>query len=483
MNRKFSKILSYFLFGFIFVLQSCQKEDYQEFNQSNTKIYHKKFSDIIKENMFRTAFEKVNKVQRKLSSASKTTAMEQQNGFKIASEEANVIVNDSMTSYTLSIVRDNTPDNEFENLIIIVPKNNSTETTAFIYKYTSTTSFKEVSFDPKTFSGTKTLTPIDFDLTIVNSLNQNPDDLLVCHPVESWYCYGEGHHTSSDGCTMGFSITENNCVNIATGGTGDSGNTNTGTNTGGTYGNGSYSSTTSGPKVVTATVPPCKTCDSNFSTDPCASLTKMQTNSTINNALNNLNNNISLPVETAYPISKDIENNYNTPGMLTSDPSKPNQIDLSNYIGGNYIGICHTHPEPSSQYVHMFSPEDIMMLYNLAKKHNIPNNNKDYGEYFVTLTQTEGTFAIKIKDAAAFKNIMRVQNTNRLKFNKDLKDLQKSYSNQDLNTMTKDLLELMKKYGLDQSIGVYQKDGIGKWSELVLDPINPNNPVKPNPCN
>lgn len=487
MNRKLSKILSFFLFGFIFVLQSCQKEDYQEFNQSTPKIYHKKFSDIIKENTFRTTFEKVNKAQRKLTSASKTTAMEQQNGFKIASEEANVIVNDSMTSYTLSIVRDNTPDNEFENLIIIVPKNNSTKITAFIYKYTSTTSFKEVSFDPKTFSGTKTLTPIDFDLTIVNSLNQNPDDLLICHPVESWYCYGAGHHSSSDGCTMGFSITEYNCVNIATGGPLDpSGSANTGTNTGGGYGNGSYSNTTSGPKVVTATVPPCKTC--NLISDPCSQLKKISNNSNIRSAINNLKTKTGETKEYGYYLTQNsnFAGGVNPPSVANSSPATPNVINMP--TGGNNLGAFHTHPASGEDWVPMFSDGDLNYLYWVARDHNNNGNPKDFSEYILTLTVPESTFAIKINDwnkFIAFRGDSKWKNSpngRKGEYPPLTKKYDKITASGNMEDLEKALLQTLKDF--DAGVSLYEaSNDLQSWSELTLDPNIATNPPVKKPCN
>ncbi len=100
----------------------------------------------------------------------------------------------------------------------------------------------------------------------------------------------------------------------------------------------------------------------------------------------------------------------------------------------------------------------------------------DYSEFFLTLTVTEGTYAIKIKNVAkffAFRN-------NPIWNNKDnsLKALRKKYNKRlptdDIKNFQKDLLELFVE--MDAGIGLYQvNENLTSWEEIIIKFLQPYN--------
>ena len=186
--------------------------------------------------------------------------------------------------------------------------------------------------------------------------------------------------------------------------------------------------------------------------------------------------------EHGFAFKKDNTNNsYQNPVVVPPDPNNPKNLFVNNYIGGDYIGIFHTHPHPSYGDYPMFSDMDINTLFNLARKGTTAAGQvKNYSEFVLTLTTNDGTFAIKIKDVTKFFSVVN-NNSSKIK-TEMLKKYRKRLSTDNMNGFKKDFLNLIKE--LDMGIGLYEANtDFSQWSEVNLDPINANNiPVKSN-CN
>ena len=207
--KKLKLLFAIILAGFL--LFSCQKDAYDDaIYQSQFKVSHKKFEDLINQPKFSKAISKVKGDIKNITLSTNNTVgsrtiMENQYNFTISDKLVNVIEKDTLTSYTLFITRDDTPTNVFENLVVQV--NNQNQTHAFILKYTSDTDINQSDFNVRDFKGQKTITPIVYNPAQASLTVYNED----CFDVSSWYCYGPGHHSSSDGCTKGYLITSQVC--------------------------------------------------------------------------------------------------------------------------------------------------------------------------------------------------------------------------------------------------------------------------------
>jgi hypothetical protein len=68
------------------------------------------------------------------------------------------------------------------------------------------------------------------------------------------------------------------------------------------------------------------------------------------------------------------------------------------------------------------------------------------------------------------------------KFEEDLTELQiRRGNNASQIILQKDFLKILDEFEL--GIGLYEQNSNGDWSEINLDPINPNNTPIKTPCN
>jgi hypothetical protein len=217
---------------------------------------------------------------------------------------------------------------------------------------------------------------------------------------------------------------------------------------------------------------------------PCHNLNKISFDFNLTSSLNELKNQTHLPIEKGFAIEKNPTNGtFKNPTPASADPIRPEAIAMNSYLGGDFIGLFHTHPP----FVYpMFTHGDIDTLFWLARRHNSNGTPKNYGEYFITMTAPQGTYAIKIKDWAKFQSLRN----NRWKGDKGLEVmLQDNFLKRDIdgdiNLLIKDILDIFKT--LDAGIGLYKSDdSFGNWSEIVheLNPMSPNfGQPKLIPCN
>ena len=89
---------------------SCEKEIYDDaLYQDNLKLEKFTFSTLIKNEKFITAYSKIMKT--KTNDYANKTVMEEQYGFTIVDEPVHVLQNDTITSYTMLIKREENPNN------------------------------------------------------------------------------------------------------------------------------------------------------------------------------------------------------------------------------------------------------------------------------------------------------------------------------------------------------------------------------------
>ncbi len=201
---------------------SCNlEEEYasEKIHQDNMSVYHKNFNELLKNNKFIKAY---NKVLTKKSQTAKT-AMEEQYQFTIANNLANVVEGNNEISYTLLIQREVNDPKSFENLVIISDSLNNTS--AYIIKYSSNNQINTSNFNPSNSEFSKQITPIIYNPTIINESSK--EAYYYCYDIMFWVCTYTGH-TTTGVCTHGHYETVTVCeevIGTGTGGdaTGDSG--------------------------------------------------------------------------------------------------------------------------------------------------------------------------------------------------------------------------------------------------------------------
>lgn len=216
---------------------------------------------------------------------------------------------------------------------------------------------------------------------------------------------------------------------------------------------------------------------------PCQQLSIMTMNFALKNALADLKTKTGETKEYGYKVTK-TNSTFNNPISNNADPNNPNQIVME--AGGNNIGCYHIHPDPATTGTYpMFSGTDIKYLLDVAKFHNNGFREKDFSEYFITLTVGGGTFALKIKDFLNFRRQMdlyySVPNGIKERLEKEHYDFREPTA--DINLFKKDFLTVTRYLG----IGLYEASSdLSSWSEVVLD-LNPMSPTfsepKNIPCN
>ena len=87
------------------------------------------------------------------------------------------------------------------------------------------------------------------------------------------------------------------------------------------------------------------------------------------------------------------------PTAMTTVNGNTDRLNINNYIGGNYVGISHTHTNPNVKDASgataepIFSGSDVLALIRLANGYT--GGTKVYSDFFLTLTTNAGTYALK----------------------------------------------------------------------------------------
>jgi hypothetical protein len=170
---------------------------------------------------------------------------------------------------------------------------------------------------------------------------------------------------------------------------------------------------------------------------------------------------------------------YGVPSVV---PSVGSSVDMSQRLGGNYVGCFHNHTNHYlTNSVPMFSAHDVRMLRSYARDHDISSNEKNYSVYFIGLvTKSENVYMLKIKDWNKIDAFFSSP--------KNLKDLDemlmKKYTNLKLtgnfsqSNLEKEFLKILNQLdigvGFFEEISVTNSDGSSekKWHEITLDSNN-----------
>jgi hypothetical protein len=477
-------------------MTNCQiEEEFVNKKQSqNFKITKQTFEELILNEKFNNAFVNLPKLKSAITSSLQgRTVMEDQYGFTIAEQPAKVIEMENKTSYTFLITRENQPDGYFENLIIEV--NSTNHTKAIVVKYIPTAQLNLTLENKVNFVGNIDITPITYNSNSTADYMQ-----LICVDVIGSLCNGVPYDCGGSICGFGtYQVCSWGNGGSSSGSGSGTGSGTGGSNSGGTGGDSTSSSSDPVVDILHNTSGTSNSSGSSGSTPtlivkpddeissqitPCKGLIKMSNSITNKNALVELVSRTDEEKEYGYAFKKSSSNiTYQAPTAIPNDPNNPNFLNVKDYIGGDYIGILHTHPNPIYGYYPMFSDHDLKCLFTLARKHVVPVGQvKDYSEYVIAMTTNDGTFAIKIKDITKFfstiNDITKFKKIKKLL----LKKYQKRDSNDNINGFKKDLLNLFEEF--DMGVGLFQANSdFTLWSEVNLDPSNPNNIPLLTPCN
>jgi hypothetical protein len=494
MKQKRKHLLKKFLiFGIAFLLASCSEELYDEaIGSSNKKtIKEIKFNELYKDIKFKNLLEKVSH-----TSNAARTSFENQNGFTISDGFVKVIETDSVVSYTMLIERDIVTDTiSFENLVI--QENSLGVQKAKILKYTPTT-ITLSGHDSFYFDGSIIKKNIAF--TGFNKNTSNNTTLAECYTYifQVWcsepYENQTTHHIAGSKCSP--NTTYIKAVKVLSpddcGSTGGSGSDDSFgdpySNPGGGGGVTGNTENTPEEDVITSPVKPGLDGGTPGKT-PCTELTKLTVNVANKEAIENLQTKTSEDKENGFSISKNSTGGYATPVACNSNINNPDEIVMP--TGGNIIGAFHTHPDASTTDIFpMFSDGDLNWLFWVTTNHNTNGADKDYSEYFLTLTVPQGTFAIKIKDISKFNTFRSSKEWKNFNNGQkgELKTLRKKYdaleSTSNFNSITNAFLEVLRDS--NSGIGLYEASSdLSSWSELTLAPNSATNATTPpikKPC-
>lgn len=231
--------------------------------------------------------------------------------------------------------------------------------------------------------------------------------------------------------------------------------------------------------------------------DPCKELAKLSSNYSLKLSLQNLETKAGNPTESGVSVKTFPNSNILQAGqVLPVSADSPNKVDITKYMGGDFVGAMHNHTDPASTGgVPMFSPADVMSLFSFKIKHD--NANRDVPPlanaiYFVSVAVKDpskssgsSTFIIKIKDWDKFtKAINTLDSKGKLKYYTFAKELvvkqEERGATASLSNIMKDFLSLLSKYNM--GVGLYEGNSdCSSWNELDYDPTTKE--VKAIPCN
>jgi hypothetical protein len=491
-KRNLSILLILFALTMLFV--NCQFDDKESFHINNYNHSTYKVQKLKKEQYVKNSklVNRLNKFESKFAKKSNSKIVSaNDNSFSIDTDFTFFIEKENgKHSYTFLI---NRPNSAFQLENLILNSNDSLGYDIYLAQYDITALEYEqimIGQNPNVLNKT-IITKLNSDVIDLNSIFSRSTvdpETGMCGKwitIEGNVC-PSGHHRFGQECNFvsqyGFVLYPDVTIydwrpcsydDIA-GSSGDPSGGSTGGSPGG-GGDGSDGSTTDNPtgqdkddSVITTPVT-----STNNKLTPCEHLSKMLVNEHTYNALNGLKNKTGLDSENGYSVKKDPQ-----AGRLDALPAFPSSSDLNKIYmktGGKFIGAFHTHPLAAiSKEIPMFSDGDINWLYWVAFSNDTPRNEKDFSEFFLTLTVPQGTFAIKIKDWAKFstfrnnKNLWSAFNNGQ---KAQLKQLNDKYDrigyNGSFNKMKNALLEIFRDY--DVGLGLYEaNEDLTSWSELEL---------------
>ena len=170
------------------------------------------------------------------------------------------------------------------------------------------------------------------------------------------------------------------------------------------------------------------------------------------------------------------------PTTAGHNTENPNTVDLSAFKDLEWIGAFHNHTMGDNPTIKMFGPDDIEWLFVKTKKrvkfYQLNNITPiDVSDLFLGLVNENETYCIKIKDWSQFLAFAPKYGEFKEKLEAAFKI---SGGDASQTQYQKDLLKLLSEY--EMGVGLFDQDGNGNWSEINLDPSNPNNTPIKTPC-
>jgi hypothetical protein len=195
------------------LLTNCSVEEkiVENSKQSHVKISEKTFDELIKNEIFNSAYSKISKPNNlNNNSIQGKTVMEDQYGFTISDQPATVLEETNKTSYTFLVTRDNLVHNYFENLVFEIDSTNSTK--AILIKYNLTNEIQyglpHSSFN---FQYQTEITPIVYNSNQVNSKTS----YIECFTIVTHLCdWGGATHIAGANCTTTYFGAINICNEV-----------------------------------------------------------------------------------------------------------------------------------------------------------------------------------------------------------------------------------------------------------------------------
>ncbi|WP_288981613.1 hypothetical protein [uncultured Flavobacterium sp.] len=492
MRQKIRFSLFFLSIGFLFLLSSCEKDLYEEgINQKRLKISHVNFNDLLKDQKFSKAY---NKVQAQKNNAAKTV-MEEQYQFTIANKPVKVVETESATSYTILINREIDDVNSFENLI--VQQLNSGETIANIIKY--------VPFQPATiesyflngdFNGNRTVTTIVYNDNLINSTNKITN---ICSTVCTTLCYDckpnysseyQTPHTPGANCPTNSISTscEQVCVTYDDGG-GSSSNPidiTGGGGTGGSTDNLDPPHNDSGNNPI-VTAPVLELGEEEEVITPCENL-KNLFSPTITPSVKTVIQTQLQPNILINPYGEKGAKLQRTPngtiGVSIIPSTTVGCIGIP--VGGNNYIAIHTHPVDNSQP--MFSWSDVYTLYVMNKE--IATHNSGMASFLLVCQDSSGnflTYAIVIENIGnTVESVLNDPEFAGME-HEDIKKimdkkLYKDYNIEQNSAVSTNYEKAFLKFMQSSNISLYKANNtLTNWSKLSLGGLNTDT-VTPSPC-
>ncbi|WP_394759277.1 hypothetical protein [Flavobacterium sp.] len=435
-------LLTIFLVGLL--LFSCSAENdliENDLNKQNTGVNHRKFEDLIKQEGFRKAILKVPKKKKGTASTNTNgkTVMEQQYGFTISNELVNEINKDSIVSYTIHIVRDNSLPNELENLVVQVYNQNLIK--SWIIKYTNDVQITSENLNATIQQSQKTIEPIVYNDT---PISQGLLD-AGCYDSAIWICSYPGH-TSTGTCTQGgWQI-----ISICGGGGG--------------VGNSSSTGNSSGGGVSTATV----------YVDPnIGKLNTITNGAIVSPKMNDLKNRITANVEHAYVFTA------NSAGTLV-----PSSL---------IVGILDRLDLPPVQintkviiHVHHNGLEPIPTIGDIANFAQTYNNKVNLGatdaqDITSIIMSKAGNYAFRVNSPVALQNFLSYYKDPEKKNTKG--QTYKAYVDEKFKNVSERANDLCNGCSIEQHDAILESlfskllknldTGIGLYHSMPKSPANP----------
>lgn len=475
------------------IIASCSlEEDYSNSNsyQNKVKIMHKSFNDLLKDQKFSKAY---NKVQAQKNNAAKTV-MEEQYQFTIADKPVKIVQSENGTTYTLLINRTIDDANTFENLVIKYENDGSINATIINYQPFYPLNTMNY-FTGTAFNGLQSVTPIVYNDALVSTTGKISSDCysvctILCHDLTESGPYSVPHPPGSS-CT-GNNVTID-CVVTCWGdniGGEDAGNDiGTADNT---SGGGTDSSNNSG----SVSTPPnnCGNCNNPIETAPVLELDEEEEEI---DPCTDLKNKFVSNRENIKPIIDSLKTFLNEPDersvsfKITRVIDQPDNYEHLWEVGnGNtapvsfgrfWYGSIHTHPFGSDT---MFSWQDVDNLLSLYQGATARNK----GLVFNMIVSSNGdVYCIKVDNIVKLKlqiendwNIPELADCDDSEKNAALLEMMQEVYSSDSNS-ERAFLKKFSNYG----VSLYKADStLTNWSKLSLtEPVSANSIVNNSPCN